>query len=95
MGLSQTAMLTLRRYVLDKNPTVCGLSVTNKNQESGAYETPEADSHINNQEWIIQKSSDSNPSNNILSCSLSVRWGLKHKTNTETNTLEVKGINTT
>lgn len=62
--------------------------MTNKNPESGAYETPAADSHINNLEWIIQKRSGSNPSNNILSRSLSAQWGLKQQTDTESNTLK-------
>lgn len=64
--------------------------MTNKNPESGAYETPAADSHINNLEWIIQKRSGSNPSNNILSRSLSAQWGLKQQTDTESNTLRAK-----
>lgn len=64
--------------------------MTNKNRESGAYETPAADSHINNLEWIIQKLSGFNPSNNILSRSLSAQWGLKQQTDTESNTLNGK-----
>lgn len=62
--------------------------MTNKKPASGAYETPAADSHINNLEWIIQKRSGSNPSNNILSRSLSAQWGLKQQTDTESNTLK-------
>lgn len=70
-----TAMSNVRCYVSEQNSNVYGLSVANKNPASGAYETPAADSRINNLEWIIQKRSGSNPSNNILSRSSRLNGG--------------------
>lgn len=64
--------------------------VANKNPESEAYETPAADSHINNREWIIQKRSDSNPSNNILSRSLLARSAQQTDTETNASQTEIK-----